>query len=166
MPNLPFWTVCVRLSVSAAAIRASSCVNQSNRLRASSISFWPMSFFRYFSDRRLAHIYYVSLRATQSLDSASSLLSQSPRHSALRSMSSRLCRPLPLSEALRYETRAAWRGSRCSRRDLQGHLGSLQHPWLPVTHTGVIMASGEGSRRLTERRTAMPEKTGFSGENT
>ena len=38
----------------AAAIRTSSCVNLSNRLRASPISVFPNSFFRYLSDQQLA----------------------------------------------------------------------------------------------------------------
>src|SRR6266702_1400176 len=47
-------TMCVRFRICAAAIRASSCVSSSSRFRASSISFFPTSFFRYFSERRLA----------------------------------------------------------------------------------------------------------------
>ena len=43
----------------------------------------------------------------------------------------------------------------------------LQHPWLPVTDIGVIIASEQGSRRmLTKRRTPIPEKITFAGENT
>ena len=69
--GVPFNMMCESLRFSAAAIRASSCVNLSNRLRASSISFFPISFFRYFSEYRLADN-YISSRATHSLDSASS----------------------------------------------------------------------------------------------
>ncbi|KAF8259406.1 hypothetical protein EI94DRAFT_1751706 [Lactarius quietus] len=43
--------MCASLRTSAAAIRASSCVNLSNRFRASSISFFPISFLRYFFAR-------------------------------------------------------------------------------------------------------------------
>ena len=173
MPGLPFRTVvtllstiCVSLKVSAAAMRASSCVNRSNRLRASSMSFLPISIFRYFSDNRLADI-YASPRVTHSLGPASSLSLQSPGYPTLRSLFSRLYRSLRLSEALQYETRVARRSSRCSQRDLRGRLGSLRHPWLPVTDLGVIIASRQRSRSiLTERRTPIPEKMAFAGENT
>jgi hypothetical protein len=113
MPGLPFMTVvtllsimCVSFRISAAAIRASSCVNLSNRLSASSISFFPMSFFRYFSEHRLADN-YISPRATHLLDLASSLSLQSRRCPEPRPLSSRLCRSLRLLAAPSYKTRGA-----------------------------------------------------------
>ena len=42
-------TLCAILSCSADAIRASSCVNLSNLSRVSSMSVFPINFFRYFS---------------------------------------------------------------------------------------------------------------------
>ena len=83
-PDIPFTTIRVSFRFSAAAIRASSCVNLSNRLRASSISFSPRSFFKYFSDHRLANI-YISPKATHSPDPVSSLLLRSQRCSGLQS---------------------------------------------------------------------------------
>ena len=47
--------VWVRFRICAAAIRASSCVNRSNRLNASSMSFLPASFLRNFSVHRSAY---------------------------------------------------------------------------------------------------------------
>ena len=71
--NVPFITVVTLLSmmwvsfrISAAAIRASSSVNLSNRFSASSISFFPISFFRYFSEHKLATIEYCCERRTRS----------------------------------------------------------------------------------------------------
>ena len=48
--------VCARFRICAAAITASSWVNLSNRLNASSMSFRPASFLRNFSEHRLAYI--------------------------------------------------------------------------------------------------------------
>src|SRR6266702_8552287 len=47
-------TLCVSLRICAAAIRASSCVNLSNLFNASSMSFLPTSFLKYFAGHRLA----------------------------------------------------------------------------------------------------------------
>ena len=68
--HVPFTTVvtllsmiCVSIRISAAAIRASSCVNLSNRFSAPSISFIPTSFFRNFPEGRLAMISLVESNA-------------------------------------------------------------------------------------------------------
>jgi hypothetical protein len=63
---MPFTTMCVSFRISAAAIRASSWVNLSNRFRASSISFFPTSFFRNFPEHRLAAIEYRQEQRTRS----------------------------------------------------------------------------------------------------
>ena len=106
MLGVPFMMMWVSFRISAAAIRASSWVNLSNRLRASSKSFFPTSFFRYFSEHRLADN-YISLRATHSLDPAPSPLLRSRRCSALRPLSSRLYRSLRPLVALRCKTQGA-----------------------------------------------------------
>ena len=62
----PFMTMCVSFRISAAAIRASSRVSLSNRFRASSISFFPTSFFRNFPEHRLAAIKYHREQRTRS----------------------------------------------------------------------------------------------------
>jgi hypothetical protein len=64
--DAPFMTMCVSFKISAAAIRASSWVNLSNRFRASSISFFPTSFFRNFSETSLATIKYRLEQRTRS----------------------------------------------------------------------------------------------------
>jgi hypothetical protein len=73
MPNVPFTTVAslsstmyVSLRISATAIRASSCVNLSKRCRASSISFFPTSFFKYFSENILETTIYHREQRTRS----------------------------------------------------------------------------------------------------
>ena len=52
-------TVCVRIRICAAAISVSSCVNLSNLFSASSMSFRPTSFLKYFSKHRLAYIHVL-----------------------------------------------------------------------------------------------------------
>ena len=59
-------TMCVSFRISAAAIRASSRVNLSNRFKASSISFFPTSLFRNFSGKSLATIEYRRKQRTRS----------------------------------------------------------------------------------------------------
>jgi hypothetical protein len=59
-------TICVSLKISAAAIPASCCVNLSNRFKASSISFFPTSFFKYFSENILETTIYRREQRTRS----------------------------------------------------------------------------------------------------
>ena len=162
----PSSTQCVTFRTCAVAIRASSCVNLSSLLNASSISLLPISFFRYFSEfmsvtrnapqgiSSLARPCFISFVTIPKIPSTSTMIFTM------------------ISFIASVVGTSVYSSSRLKKFSIRSKI-SMSVSWLAIKSFAACVGSvseppekGRSRTITTERRIPAPAKMTFAGANT